>query len=82
VEETAEPRPEQATAGRVADAGCRRPGWRVAVVPVLVAVVLSVAATLLLGGAFRSGAAGCGAAAARGAVRACCAPGATAPGNR
>lgn len=57
-----------------AQAGISSPTWRGLVIAVIAAVVLSVGATLLLGGTFgftRQGAsAGCGA----GAVSDCCAP--------
>jgi hypothetical protein len=82
MEETVEAGTKQAAVGRVDDTGGGRRGWRVAVIPVLVAVVLSVGATLLLGGAFRPGTAGSARAAPCGAVSACCPPGATAPGDR
>ena len=82
MEETVEGRVERTAEGPVDDTGSRRRGWRVAVIPVLVAVVLSVAATLLLGGAFRAGRPGWGAAGPCGAVSACCPPGATVPGGR
>ena len=49
--------------------------WRTMVVSVVVAVVLSVTATLVLGGAFRSVTAGAGAFVPCGAGGGCCPPG-------
>ncbi|GAB4364764.1 MAG: hypothetical protein Kow00128_06730 [Deltaproteobacteria bacterium] len=63
-----------------ADGGYRPgPTWRGLVIAVVAAVMLSVGATLLLGGSygFTRGASGCGA----GAVSDCCAPSKSGPGG-
>jgi len=62
-----------------------RPGrssWRAVAVPVALAVVLSVAATLLLGGVLRPAGAGPAWLGANGPGRACCLPGEPAGGSR
>jgi hypothetical protein len=57
------------------DPGATTGSWSTLVVSVVVAVVLSVTATLLLGGAFRSLTAGAGAVVPCGAGGGCCPPG-------
>jgi hypothetical protein len=67
------------------DGGGPRAGqtsWRAMAVPVVLAVVLSVAATLLFGGVFRPGGWGPGRVIGYGPGRGCCPPGLTDGGAR